>query len=203
MSNEIKAVIFDVGGVLVRTHDHSGRRKWEQELGLPQGGADELVFNSRMGTLAQQGAITDEELWAWIGSDLQLGNDLEAFRTDFWAGDELDQSLVELIRDLRPKYQTAIISNATDALNYNLTEVYPIADEFDLIVGSAYERVMKPVPLIYERTLERLQRQPEECVFIDDAPANISGAEHVGLKAIQFTPVLDLQAALGKLGITN
>ena len=159
MSDEIKAVIWDVGGVLVRTHDHSGRRRWEQELGLPIGAADDLVFHSRMGTLAQQGQITDEALWQWIGEELQLGEDLETFRSDFWAGDELDGSLEQIIRGLRPRYQTAVISNATDALNYTLTNTYPIADAFDLIVGSAYEHIMKPSPEIYRRALQRLGRQ--------------------------------------------
>jgi epoxide hydrolase-like predicted phosphatase len=201
MSDEIKAVIFDVGGVLIRTHNFSGRRRWEQQLGLPVGGADETVFHSRMGTLAQQGAITDEELWQWVGESLELGDELPAFRADFWAADELDESLVQLIRELRPRYQTAIISNATDALTYSLTEVHPIIDDFDLIVASAYEKIMKPAPEIYRRTLDRLGREPAECVFIDDAPANIAGAEFVGLKAIQFTPQLDLRRALSKAGV--
>ncbi|MEZ4516399.1 MAG: HAD family phosphatase [Chloroflexota bacterium] len=202
MNDSTKAVIFDVGGVLVRTHDHSGRRRWEQQLGLPQGSADEVVFHSRMGTLAQQGAITDEELWLWVGEHLQLGDELPSFRSDFWAGDRLDEDLMELIRELHPKYQTAIISNATDGLMNSLENIYPIADDFDLIVGSAYERVMKPAPEIYRRTLERLGRNPSEAVFIDDAPANITGAEFVGLNAIQFTPTMDLRSALEKFGVT-
>lgn len=201
MSDQIKAIIFDVGGVLVRTHDHSGRRRWEQRLGLPMGGADEVVFHSRQGTLAQQGAITDSELWQWIGEKLALGEELAAFRADFWAGDALDESLVALIRELRPTYQTAIISNATDALTHSLTEVYPIAGDFDLIVGSAYEQIMKPAPEIYRRTLARLGREPAECIFIDDAAANISGAQAVGLHAIQFTPTLNLRRALARAGV--
>lgn len=201
MSDEIKAVIFDVGGVLVRTHDHSGRRRWEEKLGLPQGGSDEVVFHSRMGTLAQQGAITDAELWQWIGESLELGEELEAFRADFWAGDRLDTELVRLIRELRSQYQTGIISNATDALLPTLTTVYPIADAFDDIVGSAYEGIMKPSPEIYRIALNRLGRDAAECVFIDDAPANIAGAEFVGLKTIQYTPGLDVRRALRRHGV--
>lgn len=203
MSEAIQAVIFDVGGVLVRTHDHSGRRRWEQKLGLPMGGADDVVFHSRMGTLAQQGAITDAEMWRLIGVHLGLDDDeLAAFRSDFWAGDRLDESLVELIRGLRSGYQTAVISNATDALNHWLTEVYPIYDDFDLVVGSAYEQIMKPAPEIYRRTLARLGREPAECVFIDDAPANIIAAEAVGLRGIQFTPALDVREALARVGVS-
>lgn len=197
----IKAVIFDVGGVIVRTHDHSGRRYWEERLGLDMGGSDEVVFNSPTGQAAQRGEISDAALWAWVGEYLELGPDLDRFRRDFWAGDDVDAGLMGLIRSLRPRYQTAIISNATDALLDTLNGRHPIADAFDLIVGSAYERVMKPSPEIYLRTLERLGRRPEETVFVDDAPANVNAAAALGMNAVRFTPGLDLGREFARLGV--
>lgn len=196
MNSEIKAVIFDVGGVLIRTHDWSRRRYWETHLGLPPGGTDAIVFHSEVGQKAQRGELTDEDLWRWIGEELRLGDKLEQFRSDFWAGDRLDEELVEFIRNLRPAYQTAIISNATDALLTNVTSVYPMADAFDLIVGSAYERTMKPDAPIYQRTLERLGRKPEEVVFVDDAPANIAAARELGWNAILFARDVDVPRVL-------
>jgi FMN phosphatase YigB (HAD superfamily) len=109
----IKATIFDVGGVLVRTIDHSSRRQWEQKLGLEEGETEEIVFNSEMGLKAQRGDVTDAELWYWVEQRLNLGDQLMEFRAGFWAGDYLDRDLVSFIRSLRPTYQTAIISNAT------------------------------------------------------------------------------------------
>ncbi|MDV7390912.1 hypothetical protein RZS08_06155, partial [Arthrospira platensis SPKY1] len=107
--------------MLVRTHDQSGRRAWEQKLGLAPGEAERIVFNSPVGQQAQRGEMSDAALWAWVGDHLALGDDLAAFRRDFWAGDALDTALVDFIRALRPAYQTAIISNATDALLQALT----------------------------------------------------------------------------------
>lgn len=196
MNSQIKAVVFDVGGVLIRTHDWSGRQKWEARLGLPPGGADQIVFNSDVGQRAQLGELTDAELWRWIGETLQLGEELEQFRTDFWAGDRLDKELVQFIHDLRPAHQTAIISNATDALRTTITDLYPMADAFDLIVGSAYEKTMKPDEAIYLRTAQRLGREPDELVFIDDAPANVVAARALGWNAIQFTPAVDVRRVL-------
>jgi HAD superfamily hydrolase (TIGR01509 family) len=200
MSSPIRAVLWDVGGVLVRTVDPSGRQAWERRLGLPPGGAEAIVLNSEMGHRAQRGEISDGQLWAWVGEHLALGDELEAFRHDFWRGDRVDESLVSLIRRLRSRYQTAVISNATDALRTTLAG-YGLLDEFDLIVGSAYEGMMKPNPAIYERALVRLGRPAEEAVFIDDAPANIVGAAAVGLRAIHFTPAVDLAAELQRLGV--
>lgn len=200
-SNEpIEAIIFDVGGVLVRTFDHAGRRVWEERLALPEGGAEAVVLNSEMGHRAQRGEISTDELWGWVGGHLQLGDELEAFRRDFWRGDAVDSELMALIRRLSGRYQMAIISNATDALLDTL-EHYELLPEFDLVVGSAYEGVMKPDPAIYEATLARLGRRPEETLFIDDAPANIAGASSLGMQCILFKPSLDLAAELKAFGV--
>ncbi len=198
----IKAVIFDFGGVLLRTEDHTGRRRWEQKLGLAEGEAEHIVFNGEMGRKAQHGAITVEELWAWVGDYLDLSAaELAAFRRDFWSGDVLDEALVNLIRKLRPSHQTALISNAYNDLRTVLTREFGIADAFDLIVVSAEEGIMKPDPRIFEITWQRLGRQPEETVFIDDFSHNVAGARAVGMHAIHFTPDTDLRTELTALGL--
>lgn len=198
----IQAVIFDVGGVLIRTEDRSQRAALERQYGLRPGEADELVFNSEAGLRAQQGAITTGELWRWVQERLGLDDQaLRAFQRAFWAGDRLDEALVAFIRRLKPRYQTAIISNATDNLLEVVRERYPMADAFDVIVGSAYEGIMKPDPAIFRRTLERLGREPAEAVFIDDFPHNVAGARAVGMHAIHFTPGMDLPQALAALGV--
>ena len=200
MNKGIRAVIFDVGGVLVRTFDHAGRREWERRLGLDPGGTDAVVFNSDMGQRAQRGEVTDVALWEWVSERLNLGQELDAFRNDFRRGDAVDMTLVRLIRRLRPRYQTAIISNATDGLLDGLG-AYGLLSEFDVVVGSAYEGVLKPHPAIYRRALALLGREPEETVFIDDAPANVDGARALGMRAILFTPSLNLEKELATLGV--
>jgi glucose-1-phosphatase len=200
MNKQIRALIFDVGGVLVRTVDQRGRREWEIRLGLEPGDAERFVLNSKMGKKAQRGEISDEELWAWVGDYLSLGKNLPNFRRDFWRGDEVNQPLVSLIRGLSPKYRMAILSNATDALHTTLTN-YGLTQDFDLVVGSAYEGVMKPEPAIFLRTLERLECQPSESVFIDDMLENVEAARSLGLNAIHFVPELDVAAALGNHGV--
>lgn len=198
----IKALIFDVGGVLVRTEDRSRRAMLEAELGLPKGQTDETVFNSAMGQAAQRGEITSANLWAWVRADFGLDKQgLGHFRHEFWGGDRVNEELVALIRSLRPRYQTAIISNYMDELRESLTVKYPIIDAFDLVVISAEEKVMKPDPLIFQRTIERLERKAEECVFVDDFAHNVEGARAVGMQAIHYTPKTDIETELARLGV--
>jgi HAD superfamily hydrolase (TIGR01509 family) len=198
----IKAIIFDVGGVLLRTEDHAPRRHWEERLGLEAGGLEAIVLNSPQGKAAQLGEVSQEQHWRWVGAHFGL-DDAAARRLeqDFWAGDRLDLELVALIRGLKQRYQTAIISNYMDGLRRELREGHAIADAFDLIVISSEEGVAKPDPRIFEVTLERLGRQPGECVFIDDFAHNIAGAEAVGLQGVHYRAGMDVAGVLRGLGV--
>lgn len=202
-SSTIQAIIFDVGGVLLRTEDRAPRHQWETQLGLPPGGAETLVFNSAMGQKAQCGAISEPELWRWIGSHLNLtAEKTAAFRTGFWAGDKLDMSLVALIRQLKVRYQTAVISNYASNLRLELSDPFGIADAFDAIIISCEEKIMKPDPEIFHRALRRLGRTPAEAVFIDDFQHNIDAATAVGLATVHYRAGMDLPHALAQLGVS-
>ena len=125
----IKAVIFDVGGVLARTEDPSIRRGLEERLGMTAGDAEYMVFNSEMGRRAQHGTISTAELWAWVQQHLSLDDDgLHDFQRDFFGGDVIDHALIDFARNLRASYQVAIISNAMDNLNDFVHELDPAGD---------------------------------------------------------------------------
>ena len=200
----MKAIIFDFGGVLLRTQNRQGRRKWEEKLGLDEWESEVFVFGSENGTKAQMGDITNEELWEWIGQRFDLSpQELADFRRDFWAGDVLDSDLVDYIRSLKKDYQIAMISNASDDLRQNLEENHRIADVFDLIVCSAEEHIMKPHKEIYLRTLERLRCDPAEAVFVDDSEPNIQAARKLGMSTVHFLPSTDISFEFTKLGING
>jgi len=199
---DIQAIIFDVGGVLLRTADYTSRRNLEKRLGLAEWESEQIVFNSEMGKKAQRGEVTTAELWLHVANQLSLSpEEVEQFQQEFWGGDVLDEAMVNMIRQLKSRYQTAIISNATDRLRQTLHTKYPIADAFDLIVISAEEKVMKPDPEIYLRTLNKLGRKAAESVFIDDFAENIAAARRLGMNAIHFNPSVNLSAEFQKLGL--
>ena len=73
---------------------------------------------------------------------------------------------------------------------------YPVLRLLDGIVVSGYEGVVKPQPEIYELLLRRFSLRASECVFIDDNPVNVAGAEAVGIRGIRFTSLEALRTAL-------
>jgi glucose-1-phosphatase len=183
----IRAVIWDIGGVLVRTEDWEPRKRLAESLGLTRDDLEHLVFGSEMGQKAQKGEIRAQELLEFVCREVHYPVDeTERFEEAFFAGDLLDQELVSYIRSLRSHYHTGIISNAWDDVRAMIEQRWKMADAFDQIMISAEEKLVKPDPRIFHLALEKLQVAPQEAVFIDDFAHNIAGAQAVGIHAIQF-----------------
>lgn len=201
--SEIKAIVFDIGGVLIRTEDRSYRNNLEDRLGLDRGESEILVFNGEMGRKAQHGQITSAELYGWIQGHLGLDDaGIARFKHEFWAGDRLDTELVKFIQSLKKKYTVCVISNFMDALPQMLKTEFPAADAFHFTVVSAHVGIMKPDPRIFEHTLKLLNLRPEETIFIDDFQHNIDGCRAVGMHGIHFKPQENLKQNLKEYGVT-
>lgn len=194
---QLGALIFDFGGVIVRTEDRSPREQLAEELDMTYDQLSDVIFAGESSRLASLGLITAEEHWEAVSDDLGLSaNDLPRIKDHFWAGDILDFDLVELIRSFRPKYQTALLSNAWDDLRDMLADHWKIADAFDEIVISAEEGVVKPYPQIYQITLERLNLEPGQAVFVDDFIENVQAAQAFGMQTIHFRSIDQVRAEL-------
>jgi putative hydrolase of the HAD superfamily len=197
---QIEAVIWDLGGVLVRTMDRSRRIKWEERLLLEKGELDRLVFKGSEGRAAALGNSNAAKIWLSLGERLKLSSEeIKILEDDFWAGDRVDQELITLIRDLRQQFKTCLLSNAWPDLRHALENVWQIADAFDEIVISAEIGLVKPDPKIYKFALERLEVSPQKAVFIDDFMVNIEAANALGLHTIHFVSSAKTQTQLKSL----
>ncbi len=185
----VKAVIVDVGGVLIRTHSQAGREKWAGRVGMSLAEFEQFVFGGESGRQAQLGQKTNEVHWRWLGDYFGLNESgLAEMRRDFFAGDALNESLVAYIKRLREAgYRTGLLSNFTDSARRVWTEVYPFIQYFDGVVISAEVGLMKPDPKIYHLAAESLGVQAPEALFVDDFIENIEGAKAVGMQVLHFT----------------
>jgi epoxide hydrolase-like predicted phosphatase len=198
----IRAVLFDLGGVLVRTEDAAGRRKWEAQLGLAEREVDRLVFDCDAAIRATMGEAPAEAVWEHVGKWLKLdGAQLVDFQRDFWSGDRLDLELVSLLKSLRPRYKTAILSNAWSNARESFTQMFHLDEIVDLIIISSEERLAKPDARLYQRAALRLGVAPVEAVLVDDFVANVEGARAAGMQAIHYQPEMDVRGELEKMGI--
>lgn len=182
----LQAIIFDIGGVLVRTEDLEPRRVWERRFGLPDWGLADIIFNNAAAIRATLGQAAEDEPWLAAAERLKLSpSELAQLRQDFWLGDRYDHALLAFIGSLRPRYKTGIISNAWPGVR-QMHQPYINDSLFDVIVYSAEEGLAKPTPEIYHRALTRLGVRPEGAVFVDDVQENVEAARAVGMVGIQF-----------------
>ncbi len=182
----LRAIFFDVGGVLLRTEYQAPREHLAERLNTTYEDLVRIVFESETSVRASLGEITTEAHWEAVTQRLRLpSSETKGLREEFFAGDVLDRELLQFIRSLRPRYKTGVISNAwPDARQYLTTQ--KIDDAFDALVISAEVGVMKPDPKIYQIALDRVGVTAGEAVFIDDTAPNVEAARAHGMRGIIF-----------------
>ena len=182
----IRAVFFDLGGVILRTEYQAPRQHLAEKLGMEYDDLVKVVFDSESGYKASIGAITPDEHWASVTKRLKRpASEMEALRHEFFAGDIIDRTLLEFLRSLRGTYKTGLISNAWgDLRDYIVREKFD--DAFDHMIISAEVGAVKPDAKIFKIALEQAGVQAHEAVLVDDFAVNIEGCEKVGMQGIYF-----------------
>jgi HAD superfamily hydrolase (TIGR01509 family) len=79
---------------------------------------------------------------------------------------------------------------------------FPFLSQFDGIVVSAAERLLKPDPAIFTLFLSRYDLRAEACLFMDDSAANIAAADALGFCTILVKPDTDLRKEVIRQGFT-
>jgi len=203
MTSDIEAIIFDFGGVMVPFSQMDSLKEQESRLGLQPGSLAEILWRSADWRLAEVGAITDEEYWRRTGPrlGLHMTEAIRDFQQDLFRDAKTDRRMADLVRRLRSRYRTALLSNASDVLPRLLRERYGLGGLFDVEVFSALVGLAKPDPAIYRLALERLGTAPEATVFVDDYEPNVEAAAELGIQAIHFVGYEALIAELQKQGV--
>ncbi len=193
----IRAVVFDIGGVLALTPPTGWVEQWEARLHLNPGELDARLMEVwRAGTL---GTISQEEVEHRIGELMGMDQEqVAALMADLWEEylGELNVELAAYFASLRPCYHTALLSNSFAGARDKEQERYHFAELCDLLIYSHEERMAKPEKRIFELTCERLGVQPAEVVFLDDVEANIVAARACGMQAILFRETTEAIAAI-------
>ena len=181
----IRAIILDIGGVLLHERDYSKRTAWESRLGLAHGELNQLVLNSELATRAPYGDIAEQEIFRTVASQFGLTDEQTwELQSDFWSPEQLDTEFIEFLKSLRPKYRLAILSNAwSDARKFHDAKFH-FNTWVELSVYSAEVHLLKPDPRIYKLILSQLNLAANECVFVDDKLINVQAAEALGMKGV-------------------
>lgn len=198
----LKAVYFDLGGVILRTEYQAPRQHLAERFGMDYDDIDNVVFGggpNGSAARASVGEITEEEHWLNVMKILkQPASEYERIRDEFFGGDVIDHDILNFLRSIKPKYKVGLISNAWSGLrDFIVREKFD--DVFDHMVISAEVGVAKPAAKIYHIALEQFGVSPSEAVFVDDFIENIKACEKLGMKGIHFKNPKDALCQLKEL----
>lgn len=198
----IKALIFDVGGVL-----HTHEMKFVYRDITSTFGLTKEKFNyswRKLIPLLTKGETSEKSFWERFRKLANTTGPLpkeSLFLREFAKRYKINQDVIDIVKSLkRQGYKTAILSNTCKPhADYNTKA--GIYDEFPLSVLSHKVGMIKPDSRIYKLTLEKLNAKPKEAVFIDDEEENVKAAEKLGLKGIVFKSAKQLKKQLKNLGV--
>ncbi len=183
----IKALIFDLGGVIVPFDFKRGYALLEPLCAYPAAEIPKRIGATDLVRRFESGDVESHPFVDELCSMLELKVDYEQFR-QIWYSIFLSQTLLseEFVAALAARYPLVLLSN-TNPLHFEmLDENYPILRHFAQRVLSYQVRAMKPSPLIYEAAIREAGCKPGECFFTDDVAPYVEGAREAGIDAVQF-----------------
>ena len=200
---EIKALFWDVGGVLLsNAWDHTQRRQAIEKFALDPGEFSErheLVVSS-----FERGKISlDDYLERTVFYRVRAFT-RDEFKAFMYSLSVADEQAVAFAKSLASsgKYLMGTINNESRELNAYRMDTFGLRSIFRIFVSSCFVGLRKPEEAIYRMALDITQQAPESCCFIDDRALNLEVAKRLGMHTVEMDGVEHLRAELQKLGVT-
>ncbi|MGB3625724.1 MAG: HAD-IA family hydrolase [Henriciella sp.] len=212
MVQDIKAVIWDFGGVLTSSPFEAFNR-YEASNGLPKDFIRSV--NARNGDTnawakLEQSRVKAEEFDVLFREEAKaLGHDVPGKDVLGLLSGELRPRVVEALKLCKSKVKVGCITNnAPVGKGASMTndegraaEVSKVFDLFDDVIESSKLGIRKPDPRIYALMCEALDVDPKNCVYLDDLGINLKPARAMGMTTIKVLGedqlLDDLAAATG------
>lgn len=181
--NFTKAIIFDMGGVLL---------DWETPLnafiknvGLTRD-RWEMAF-AKHRPEAALGKMSADEYFQTGLKELGLLHHWQQARAVAPGQFIKIEETFTLIEELSGKYKLGILTNAFKGVNKEWDKLHPHRHHFDVIIDSSEVGLAKPDKRIYQLILNQLKVLAPESLFVDDLEENIVAAQKLGMKTVHFT----------------
>ncbi|MBZ1345440.1 MAG: HAD family phosphatase [Candidatus Nealsonbacteria bacterium] len=198
----IKAILFDVGEVLLSNPFEEVFQKIADKLKIEAGALNEfrLEYHQRLTT----GRISVEcfltKLREKFNLDIKEEEIKKIWEESYLEVRTLNQELLEIVKKLKKKYRVGLISNIYDfCAKINAERGFGVA--FEPAIMSYEVGLAKPEKEIFELALKRLNLEADECVFIDNKEKNLESPRKMGFKVFHFQNNAQLIDDFKRLGI--
>ena len=195
----VRAVLFDMGGVLV-VGPWAGFARYEVEAGLPPGTIRRINAtdaDTNAWARFERGLLgRDAFIPAFEAEALALGHVVDAAAVLASMGGGLIPEMLDALARVHETHRTALVTNNLAPMNPTTPLAVALLPHFDAVIESAVVGVRKPDPAFYLLACDRLGVTPEECVFLDDLGVNCKAARALGMHTIKVIEPLDALAEL-------
>jgi len=201
-----KAIIFDMGGVLVDLDIEGCKDTFRRELDYQN--IDKIIDPCHQKGIwgdLEEGVLSAEEFRKTVLAESRPG------ATDKDVDEAMSKILVgiapykaDLLRKMKEGYDLYMLSNNNAiCLPYSSTMFteagVPLATTFIRCFMSFEMKALKPSADFYKRVMAEIGRPSDELLFIDDSQVNVDAAIAAGLPSVYYKPGTDLSALLAEV----
>jgi len=201
---KIKAVLFDLGNVLVDFDVKIATARIADFCDKSQAEIFNLLLSSAVTDAFEKGKLSPQEFYRQARGLLNLKLGYESFVTiwnDIFFLNIKNRAVYHIANCLKNRYCVALLSN-TNVLHYEyLKQNFPVFDVFHKIFLSFELGVTKPHEEIYRKVTDILKISPAEIFYTDDRPDLAGRAQGLGLKSYLFRSARQLHRDLLSCGI--
>lgn len=197
---DIRVVLFDLGGVLVRL---GGLGTLRDLAGLE---SEDEVWHRWLSCewvrRFERGRCTAEEFAMGVVAEWQLSTTPELFIEQFRRWPEgLYDGAMELVETVRQRCRVGCLSNSNELHWADQSTRLGLLSVFDVTFLSHALDLVKPDRELFEHVVSALDVEAESVVFVDDNEVNVASARSVGMTAVRVRGVEEATAALVNLGV--
>ncbi|MGZ2369966.1 HAD family hydrolase [Ancylomarina sp. YFZ004] len=196
---KIKNIVFDFGGVLV---DWNPIYLFKDEFSDPSEMNYFLthVCNNTWNVEQDRGRSFAEGIKLLQEKHPKYSSYIQTF-FDKWGvmmGSDIPENVVALYK-VKKLYRVFGLTNWSAETLPLAYKRFPFFKEFEGVVVSGEEKLVKPDQKLFQILLDRYELIPEESLFIDDNLDNIKAANRMGFETIHIQPEMNLIVELKKM----
>lgn len=202
MSSSIKALLLDVGGVLLTNGwDRSSRKQAAATFGFDYADMDErhhLTYDTY-----ESGKISLDTYLDRVVFFEKRGFTRDQFKAFMFAQSQAHPEMTGYFKALKSAHnlKVGVVSNeGREVMEYRIAK-FNLGEFVDFFVCSAFVHLRKPDEDIYKLALSMVQARPEDCAYVDDRPLFVEVAGKLGMRAIAHKGLDSTRQALETLGL--